>query len=93
LNTGLLFKYSMIQLRYFASLRESLGIGDEQIELPDGIHDLPGLSRWLQARGDTWASALADNRLHVAINQEIAKADASITDGDEIAWFPPVTGG
>ena len=89
----MLVKYSMIQLRYFASLRESLGIGDEQIELPDGIHDLPGLSRWLQARGDTWASALADNRLHVAINQKIAKADASITDGDEIAWFPPVTGG
>ena len=83
----------MIQLRYFASLRESLGIGDEQVELPDGIHDLPGLTRWLQARDNTWASALADNRLHVAINQEIVKADASVTDGDEIAWFPPVTGG
>jgi len=83
----------MIQLRYFASLRESLGIGDEQVELPDGINDLPGLTRWLQARDNTWASALADNRLHVAINQEVVKADASVTDGDEIAWFPPVTGG
>ena len=83
----------MLQLRYFASLRESLGTGEEQIELPEGIHDLPGLTRWLQARDDSWASALADNRLHVAINQKIVKPDASVTDGDEVAWFPPVTGG
>ena len=83
----------MIQLRYFASLRESLGIGDEQIELPAGVHDLPGLTRWLLARDDTWASALANNRLHIAINQEIVKPDTTVTDGDEIAWFPPVTGG
>ena len=83
----------MIQLRYFASLRESLGIGDEQIELPAGVHDLPGLTRWLQARDDTWASALANNRRHIAINQEIVKPDTTVTDGDEIAWFPPVTGG
>ena len=83
----------MIQLRYFASLRESLGVGDEQIELPAGVHDLPGLTRWLQARGNTWAAALSDKRLQAAINQEIVKPDATITDGDEIAWFPPVTGG
>ena len=83
----------MIQLRYFASLRESLGTGDEQIELPAGIHDLPGLTCWLQDRDETWASALGDKRLHIAINQEIVKADATVTDGDEIAWFPPVTGG
>jgi len=83
----------MLQLRYFASLRESLGIGDEQVELPDDVHDLTGLTRWLQDRDETWASALADSRLHVAINQEIVKADAAVRDGDEIAWFPPVTGG
>jgi len=83
----------MIQLRYFASLRETLGIGDEQIELPDNISDLPALTRWLQGRGEAWESALADSRLHVAVNQQIVQADASIADGDEIAWFPPVTGG
>jgi len=83
----------MLQLRYFASLREALGIGDEQIELPDGVHDLPGLTGWLRARDDSWAAALADSRLHVAINQEIVKPDAAVTDGDEVAWFPPVTGG
>ena len=83
----------MLQLRYFASLRESLGIGDEQIELPDGVNNLPGLTRWLQRRGESWESALADTRLHIAVNQEIVKTDAAIVDGDEIAWFPPVTGG
>jgi len=83
----------MLQLRYFASLRESLGIGDEQIELPDGVRDLPCLTRWLQDRDETWNSALSDPRLHVAINQEIVKRDAPVIDGDEIAWFPPVTGG
>jgi sulfur-carrier protein len=83
----------MIRLRYFASLRESLGVGDEQIELPGGVRDIAGLTRWLQQRGGSWASALADSRLHVALNQEIVKAHARVTDGDEIAWFPPVTGG
>ena len=83
----------MIRLRYFASLRESLGIGDEQIELPDGIHDLGALTHWLQNRDTNWESALADRRLHVAVNQEIVNADARIMDGDEVAWFPPVTGG
>jgi len=83
----------MLQLRYFASLRESLGIGDEQIELPDGVHDLAGLTRWLQSREGIWATALADKRLHVAINQEVVQRDATLKDGDEVAWFPPVTGG
>ena len=69
----------MIQLRYFASLRESLGIGEEQIELPDGIHDLPGLTRWGRRSNEPWASTLADSRLHVAINQEIVKPDAAAT--------------
>jgi len=83
----------MIQLRYFASLRETLGIGDEQVELPENVSDLPALTQWLQQRGESWENALANQRLHVAINQQIVSADSRITDGDEIAWFPPVTGG
>jgi molybdopterin synthase sulfur carrier subunit len=83
----------MIQLRYFASLRETLGTGDEQIELPENINDLPALTQWLQQRGESWQSALADQRLHVAVNQQIVPADSRIADGDEVAWFPPVTGG
>ena len=83
----------MVQLRYFASLREALGTGDEQLELPGDINDLNGLTCWLQGRSDTWTQALADNRLHVAINQHIVTTNAPVRDGDEIAWFPPVTGG
>ena len=83
----------MSQLRYFASLRETLGTGDEQIELPAHVEDLPALTHWLQQRGGAWKSALSDSRLHVAINQEIVAPDSRIRDGDEIAWFPPVTGG
>jgi molybdopterin synthase sulfur carrier subunit len=83
----------MIRLRYFASLRETLGIADEQLELPAGIGDVAALTRWLRERGGEWNDALADRRLHVAVNQVIAGPDAVIADGDEIAWFPPVTGG
>ena len=83
----------MIQLRYFASLRENLGIGEEQVELPENVSDLPALTQWLQQRGESWENALADQRLHVAVNQQIVSADSRIADGDEIAWFPPVTGG
>ena len=83
----------MIRLRYFASLRETLGVADEQLELPAGVRDVSDLSRWLQARGSEWERALADRQLHVAVNQVISSPDATIRDGDEVAWFPPVTGG
>lgn len=83
----------MITLRYFASLRETVGTGEECIPLPDDVHDVAGLTRWLQARDATWREALADRRLRVAVNQRIARSDAAVGDGDEVAWFPPVTGG
>jgi sulfur-carrier protein len=83
----------MVQLRYFASLREALGIGEEQLALPDNITTVAQLSAWLQTRGTDWQLALGDPRLHTAINQAVVRPDARIHDGDEIAWFPPVTGG
>jgi molybdopterin synthase sulfur carrier subunit len=83
----------MIQLRYFASLRERLGIGDEIVAFPDDVATVAGLQRWLQDRGEPWSEALADERLLVAVNHEVAVRTTGIRDGDEIAWFPPVTGG
>jgi molybdopterin synthase sulfur carrier subunit len=83
----------MVQLRYFASLRETLGVGEEQVDLPDGITDISALTGWLQDRDETWRTALGNSQLHVAINQEIVKPDCPVNDGDEVAWFPPVTGG
>jgi molybdopterin synthase sulfur carrier subunit len=83
----------MVQLRFFASLRETLGTGEELLELPDGITTVAQLTAWLQTRGTAWQQALADRRLHTAVNQSVVRADAPVQDGDEIAWFPPVTGG
>ena len=83
----------MIRLRYFASLREALGVDDEQIELPAEVDNVEALTRWLQARGESWDSALENPQLLVAVNQEVVSRDTVVQNGDEIAWFPPVTGG
>ena len=83
----------MVQLRYFASLREKLGIGDETVMLPEAVATVEELQRWLQERGEPWREALSDNRLLVAVNQEVSDRDTTVSDGDEIAWFPLVTGG
>jgi len=83
----------MVQLHYFASLRETLGIGEETIALPGHVHTVEDLQHWLHDRGSLWAETLADERLLVAVNHEVSKHSARVSDGDEIAWFPPVTGG
>ena len=83
----------MIVLRYFASLREKLGLGDETVTLPEAVDTVGGLQQWLQDRGEPWREALADARLLVAVNQEVGDRDTTVNDGDEVAWFPPVTGG
>jgi molybdopterin synthase sulfur carrier subunit len=83
----------MIVLRYFASLREKLGLGDETVTLPEAVDTVGGLQQWLQDRGEPWREALADERLLVAVNQEVGDRDTTVNDGDEVAWFPPVTGG
>jgi molybdopterin synthase sulfur carrier subunit len=83
----------MVQLLYFSSLREILGIGGETVALPDAVDTVAGLQQWLQARGEPWRDALADERLLVAVNQEVGNRQTVVTDGDEVAWFPPVTGG
>ena len=82
-----------VRLRFFASLRETLGVGDEAVTLPAGVDTVAGLQQWLQARGEPWRDALADDRLLVAVNQEVGDVQTAVTDGDEVAWFPPVTGG
>jgi molybdopterin synthase sulfur carrier subunit len=83
----------MIEIRYFASLREALQCERERLEWPEP-RPVAVLLGALRVRGEPWSSAMgAGRRVMVAINQEIASPDAMITDGDEIAFFPPVTGG
>lgn len=84
----------MITVLYFARLREALGTGREQIELPRGVDTLAALRAHLAQRGESWAKEMAESRnLRAALNQTVAAADAPVKDGDEIAFFPPVTGG
>ena len=83
-----------IKILYFASLREKLGKGSEEIELPAQVGTLAALRAHLAGRGGTWASALGEDRaVRMAVNQDMAKGDAAVKSGDEVAFFPPVTGG
>lgn len=84
----------MITILYFARLRETLGTASEQIALPSGVRDLESLLGLLRSRGGAWSEELADRRpVRAAVNQDMASGDTRIADGDEIAFFPPVTGG
>ena len=81
-----------VKVLYFAGLREQLGTSSEDLELPPTT--VAGLRSQLMARGGAWQSALAQGRaLRVAVNQEMAQPGTPVKAGDEIAFFPPVTGG
>lgn len=80
-----------VKILYFAGLKEKLGLSAESIELPAGVTTVGVLRDWLVGQG---REALGTARnLRCAVNQDMAKLDAAIQDGDEIAFFPPVTGG
>lgn len=84
----------MIDILYFAWVREAVGCGSERVDPPAGITTAAALVDWLAARGEPWASALADRaRLRIAIDQQFAEPAATIAGAREIAIFPPVTGG
>jgi molybdopterin synthase sulfur carrier subunit len=82
-----------IKILYFASLRETLGLGQESLELPATIDSVATLRNHLAARGEPWAALAKMKNLRAAVNQRVVKADNAIVDGDEVAFFPPVTGG
>jgi molybdopterin synthase sulfur carrier subunit len=84
----------MATVLYFARLREIFGVSNEQIKLPEGVRDVAGLTNFLHTRGEVWAAELAPNKVfRIAVNQVLAAADTPVADSDEIAFFPPVTGG
>jgi len=79
---------------YFASLAETVGARSEQLELPSDCNTVTELVTLLRARGEPFDSTFdGKTRILVAINQEMSEPEASIRDSDEIAFFPPVTGG
>jgi molybdopterin synthase sulfur carrier subunit len=84
----------MVTVLYFARLREALGTASEQIVLPATVRDLEGLRALLVGRGGAWERELAPGQpVRAAVNQAMAIGDAPVADGDEVAFFPPVTGG
>jgi len=83
-----------VKVLFFASLREQLGRPQEELELPPAVNTIGALRDHLRARGGEWASVFAPNRpVRAALNQDMVQAAATITAGDEVAFFPPVTGG
>ena len=84
----------MIKVLYFASLRERLNKESEEVEWSEAFTNLASLARQLQSRGDVWDEVFGgQNTLMMALNQEMARPDTPVQDGDEVAFFPPVTGG
>ncbi len=83
-----------VRLLYFARLREAFGTGQEAAELPAGVATLGDLLDWLRARGGVWAEQLAPGRAYrTAVNQDMAGPEVRLQEDDEVAIFPPVTGG
>lgn len=83
----------MVKILFFAGLREALGTGSESLDLPPGIGAVAALRDHLAARGEPWSALATMKNLRVAVNQQMVGLDADINPGDEIAFFPPVTGG
>jgi molybdopterin converting factor subunit 1 len=83
-----------VKIVYFAWLKEKAGRGEEQVNLPDGVTDVGSLIGWLKTRDAGAAAAFADlSAVRAAVNQEYVKLDHPVAADDEVAFFPPVTGG
>ncbi len=82
-----------MKVLFFGSLREQLGTGELNTALPDGVKTIGQLLQSLQAQGDEWKLALGTGNVLFAVNQDMVDADTTISDSDEVALFPPVTGG
>lgn len=83
-----------MKLLYFAWLRTRIGRGEEQIDRPAAVRTVADLLAWLSGRGGGYTAALKDPALvRVAVNQDYVGRDHPLADGDEVALFPPVTGG
>lgn len=83
-----------IRILYFALLRDALGRAQEELEVPEDVTTVAGLREWFRGCGEPYATALGNaRRVRAAVNQEMAEPDDAVKAGDEVAFFPPVTGG
>jgi len=83
-----------VKLLYFAWVRQKIGLSEEQVSVPSDVTTVSALMDFLSRRGPGYAAAFQNPALlRCAVNQEHAKFDARVRPDDEIAFFPPVTGG
>jgi molybdopterin synthase sulfur carrier subunit len=84
----------MLKIVYFASLKDRIGRSEESIDLPEGISTVDSLIDHLSIlHGEEWSSTINGSTVLVAVNHEMSDRSAPIKEGDEVAFFPPVTGG
>jgi molybdopterin synthase sulfur carrier subunit len=83
-----------VKLRYFAWVRERVGRGEEEIALPANIGTVNDLMSWLAGRGEEYAHAFENPKIiRAAIDRNHVRPDTAIAGAQEIAFFPPMTGG
>jgi molybdopterin synthase sulfur carrier subunit len=82
-----------VTVKFFASVREAVGTSSETLDLPAGVATVGALRDHLAARGEQWRLALGSPALRMAYNQQMCSTDTAVSDGAEVAFFPPVTGG
>lgn len=84
----------MIEVHYFASIRERLGCDMELLATPPALATVNEvIDALVQKHGEPWSKVLREGRVLAAVNQLVSELNAPVKDGDEVAFFPPVTGG
>jgi len=84
----------VLTIHYFASVREALGKANEQLEFPDDIVNVEGLMKYLGASNPAFQSLIeSENKILVAVNQIVVDRNYMLSKNDEVAFFPPMTGG
>ena len=82
-----------VKVLYFAGLREELGSSGEEMNLPQTVATVGALRDYIAARGEPWAALARAKNLRCAVNQTMVGFDSAVKADDEVAFFPPVTGG
>lgn len=83
----------MLEIRFFARFREQLGTDRLQLAWHEGLARVADVTELLASRGPEWRETLCAERVIVAVNHAVVEGGQLLRDGDEVAYFPPVTGG
>lgn len=84
----------MLNIHYFASIREQLGVEGQQLELPSGVNSVADLIDWLALSDSKFEQMIkASSSILIAVNQTVVEKSYILSLDDEVAFFPPMTGG